>query len=232
MLTRDRPTLAPKAIACFMRQTYPNKALLIYDTGEVPLSVELPDVAHARPSEEILQKVRQLPIGALRNNANRLVNADVIVHWDDDDWSHPHRIENQVCQLQNFNAEIVGLRSMLFERRGEAWIYQNARKDYALGTSLCYWRKTWEKRMFHDDLPRAKDHVPYDGRGEDTEFIEGMKVWSDAGVTPKRDVADFAPVMIARIHGGNTSRGYDNLQEGPSWQRAPYWDERVREILA
>jgi len=244
MLTADRHELAPQAVACFLRQTYPNKALLIYDTGEKPLSVEVGDsICHALAVE------RGLPIGALRNNANRLVSADVIVHWDDDDWSHPNRIAEQVALLQTSGAACVGYNEMLFWRGphgratwhegaqrlvahdyGEAWLYTNPRSDYALGTSLCYWRKTWEEKPFRDDLPNEN------GTGEDYQWIQGMKVCGESGlplITRPLNLSGSGrePRMIARIHGGNSSSQYQNIDLSSSWKRVPEWDARVREIL-
>ena len=120
MLTADRPELAKRAVECFRRQTYPNKTLLIYDTGtddaedcpaDYPLIIWIPEEARRRT------------IGELRNAANSHIEgvevhlesgttkdcgavgiihwADIIIHWDDDDYSHPNRIAEQVALLQS-----------------------------------------------------------------------------------------------------------------------------------
>jgi len=253
MLTRDRHELAPKAVACFLRQTYPNKSLLIYDTGKQPLAVNHNDlglVAHAMDPEK-----RELPIGSLRNNANRMVNADVIIHWDDDDWSHPQRIAEQVATLTaGHGVDAVGYNEMLFWREpytvrhpskmsaaalesgaeyelfeGAAWLYSHARADYALGTSLCYWRKTWETKQFRDDLPK-KAGFPYDGTGEDHDWIQGLQIVSHRSVTLQAG-ASVEPRMIARIHGANSSGQYANLEKSTSWKRVEWMDQKVREWL-
>ena len=40
--------------------------------------------------------------------------ADILVHLDDDDYSHPNRIAEQVVLLQSSGADCVGYREMLF----------------------------------------------------------------------------------------------------------------------
>lgn len=225
MLTRDRHELAAQAVACFLRQTYREKALLIYDTGQKPLPVSdelLHMVVHVKAQAERSDQNR-LPVGALRNNANRMVAADIIIHWDDDDWSSPQRIASQVAFLQESGTDAVGYNEMLFCRNGEAWLYSNTiRQDYALGTSLCYWRATWTRKQFDDRLG-----VP-GGTGEDHRWIEGLSLRAKSSVAS-------CPLMMARIHSENTMP-YP-LEEfvgagSKEWRRTPLWDATVRERMA
>jgi len=248
MLTRNRPELARRTVECFRSQTYQNKYLLVFDSGEEKLVLgnmnehRVWDAGFAGES-----------IGALRNEANRRARAgappDVFVHWDDDDWSHPNRIAEQVALLQSSGADAVGYNEMLFWRARvanraleigfEAWLYRNRSPRYALGTSLCYWGKTWEAKPF-PDLPKNKQ-----SSGEDTIWIQGLDVKAVTSL-PLMSVEEFRkagpPVkllehqvrMIARIHGAN-SQSYDieRMIAGGSteWTRVPPWDERVRETL-
>ena len=239
MLTRDRHELAPKAVACFMKQTYPNRRLLIYDTGRQGLAVQHDWIAHARAP-----RLAACTVGMLRNNANEMVTADIIAHWDDDDYSHPERLTEQVAFLQASGADLVGYNEMLFwDVRideaafppvidGEAWLYEKrARSDYAIGTSLAYWRKAWEKKQFGNQ-PR-----PGLANGEDNDWIKDQRVesMSSFGLDGDSNAASRwreTPRMIARIHGRNTSSQYADLDKSSSWSRRPEWDERVKEILA
>ena len=42
---------------------------------------------------------------------------EILIHWDDDDYSHPNRIAEQVALLQSSGADAtVGFREMLFWR--------------------------------------------------------------------------------------------------------------------
>jgi len=193
-------------------------------------------------------------IGELRNEALAFKTGyghdktDIIIHFDDDDWSHPNRIAEQVALLQSSGADVVGYREMLFwrersfngvtmpegytkpisENPGEAWLYRSTNRSYALGTSLAYWRKTWERKPF-----------PATSYGEDLQFCTGLKV---VGVTSVYDPSDIhtkahgvmlQPRMIARIHAGNTSTAYrpENMAKASEWRRAESWDGYCRSIM-
>lgn len=247
MITADRPKFVARSIRMFQRQTYQNKSLLIFDTGKTP-------VADSQPNHEALRRVaiardngpEGRTIGQLRNGATALAGGDVIVHWDDDDLSHPNRIAEQVSFLQETKASAVGYRSMLAWRAGagpvdvdpmertfpvhpgEAWLYTHPFPDYILGTSLVYWRRAWEQHAFK----------PWN-RGEDREWCKRLGMCSATdSVQPTGAVATFDncdPRMIATIHGGNTSSAVTEFDgEGnrcTEWQRVPEWDGRVRQII-
>jgi glycosyltransferase involved in cell wall biosynthesis len=255
MLTRDRPELAKRAVECFRKQTYENKTLLVFDSSEFPFSGQIVrgmKEAYARMADYAGQ-----PIGALRNAANTLAQADILIHFDDDDWSHPNRIMEQVAFLQASGADCVGYNEMLFWREqkcnypvlegddpvtahvkrnavygfgGEAWLYTGTRGGVpALGTSLCYWRKTWERHHFANETQGVEDHWMREKVIATTSSIHSP-IESEDG-----SVCQLDPRMIARIHGGNTSNGYDlekHVAQGSrEWKRVPEWDARVREML-
>jgi hypothetical protein len=222
MLTRDRPKLAKGAVECFRAQTYPAKELLIWDTSD---EVDSYQSRIDRVAQVFADKAPRT-IGALRNEANAYNavwhSSEILIHWDDDDWSHPDRIAGQVALLEESGADVVGYNEMLFWRadRGQAWLYSNTHpKGYALGTSLCYWRKTWERHHFANDT-----------QGVEERWLREKKVVSETAM-----YLDGEPLMIARIHSGNTSSGYridEYASQGSrEWKRVPEWDERVRWIL-
>src|SRR5258708_3294771 len=91
MLCHGRDEMAQRAIRSFTLQDCENKKhLLIWNNDGTK------------------------PIGTLRNEANAQVDADIICHFDSDDWSHPNRIAEQIAQLQSSGAECVGYNEMLF----------------------------------------------------------------------------------------------------------------------
>ncbi len=251
MLTDNRPEMARQAVECFRRQTYANKFLLGLDSA-----------LHATPGlpyGESDSTVVWMPdmagktIGELRNAAVWCAvdryEADIIVHLDDDDHSHPNRIAEQVALLQSSGADVVGYNECLFwkeqelrhgvgsigpwEERipGEAWLYTGGPKD-AIGSSLCYWRKTWERKPF-----------PATSQGEDAAFLLGLNVSAVHGfgipldqmpIEERMNVDQFiGPRMVCRIHPGNTSNAYrpGEMRE-PEWNRVPDWDEYARGIFA
>lgn len=230
MLTKDRPEMAARAVRCFREQTYQQKILIIWDSGEKPL-----DIAFTEDYQvSIWQRTTKLKnIGDLRNEAAKWICngptpiPEILIHWDDDDYSAPDRIASQVEQLQASKQPIVGYREMLFYKEprevyigkfdvtGEAWLYTNNDPRYCLGTSLCYWARTWQAAPF--PVLRANH-----GTGEDKEFCrihgsEGFKMGDK-------------PLMIASQHGSNTATLIIPASE--NWKRVPEWDAHCRERMA
>ncbi len=253
MLTKNRPEMAARAVECFKRQTYERRKLLIWDNGELNRDFDLPGGAGGEfgsighiPAEAY----RDVKIGKLRNEANAFLNThDIVIHWDDDDTSHPMRIEEQVALLQASGADVVGYSDMLFWRGNDAphhiaeepdtwdgeqaWLYQNNdRGRYCLGTSLCYWRKVWEAKPFNPKLPERRG-----GTGEDTEWLRGLKTSAITSMfrwqgPTGSSFEDLQPRMIASIHGSNT-QDYKGIEKsGNSWTRVPEWDSYCRGIMA
>ncbi len=240
VLTANRPAMARQAVECFRRQTYANKRLLILDTG-------IDSAGYFGDYDEISHEWADLSlstwsIGTLRNDAiaRRCGVSEILIHWDDDDLSHPNRLAEQVQLLQSSGADAVGYNECLFWREqtavgraigpgsvewpGEAWLYTSTNPNEAIGSSLCYWRKTWERKPFQPT-----------SQGEDAAFQIGLKV---AAVT-SMPVATFdigkngdptndsrvQPRLLCRIHAGNTSNAYtaENMRAA-EWRRAAEWD--------
>lgn len=183
MPTRDRASFAREALACWRAQTYEPRELVIMDDFDAPSfedGIDEPGVLYER--------VRQrLTIGAKRNLCCSRANGEVICHWDDDDYSAPGRIEDQIQRLIESQKPVTGYRSMKLTNGVHWWLYTGA-SDYALGTSLMYERDWWLKYGFEAIQV-----------GEDNSF---------AGVARARGAivsADAGDLMWARIHPGNTS---------------------------
>ena len=178
MLTKPgREAMAARALRCYESQTYEPRELIV-DAGEGC-------------------------VGIKRNRANAKARGAIVAHWDDDDWSAPERLEDQVARLIESGADATGYRDMYFrdEIRDCWWIYRAKRRDFVLGTSLVYWRRVWEARKF-----------PAFQVGEDNAFIHNRRLAE----------ADAGRMMWATIHAGNTSR----KKTGPhNWTRvdAPEW---------
>lgn len=253
MLTAGRPEMARRAVECFWAQTYPAKRLMILDAQENDAHpLEGWGAGDAGREITVMSAPRlglrgDLTIGQLRTIGNlgaQRLRADIIVHWDDDDWSHPNRIAEQVALLQSSGADAVGYREMLFWRGNDAahrvgeepdtwsgdqaWLYSNANPSYCLGTSLCYWRRTWEAKPFE-----ATSH------GEDLRFCTGLKcVGTESFQHAPTPGFTNEPRMIARIHAGNTSSGYrtevmqeESRKANPMWRRVPEWDAHCRATM-
>lgn len=189
--TRDRPQFLHRARRCFESQTYPNKRLYVLKTGFPPFAF--------------------MTIGNLRNTmCHAATDADIIAHWDDDDWSYPGRLADQVALLTP-QVDCVGYRDMLFWN-GEAWHYQHPEPDFCIGTSMMYWRRTWQWKAFRDT-----------SEGEDNYFQQGLTTRSLPGILRGQ------PNMIAEIHGRNTWGKIDPTTN--EFSRTPQWDQVCRTTL-
>lgn len=184
MPTRGRPAYARQALECFQSQTYEPRELIVLDDIDAP---SFDGGLGARPGVIYEVVRRRMPVGEKRNLCCSRANGDVIVHWDDDDWSAPERIADQVERLIESGKPMTGYRSMRLTDGARWWLYNGA-PDYALGTSLMYTREFWEEHRF------TSEHV-----GEDVSF------WAVARGLGAIASADAGEMMWARIHPGNTS---------------------------
>lgn len=253
MLTKDRSEMAARAVRAFRKQTYdPTRRILsILDTGAERHFV-LDGSDSENEEHDWRPSVRGQSIGALRNlAASWAMPGSILIHWDDDDVSHPNRIAEQVAHLQSSGAEVVGYNKLLFWISlpkfvnhtvdgdeiggpyaddllgGEAWLYK-APHFTAPGTSLAYWRKTWEMKPF-PDMPNNKQST-----GEDVQWLKGMNLATVSSLAVKdweMGKSDLLPRLIASIHGGNTM-SYDlegMIARGSrEWRRTPELDEFCR----
>jgi ADP-heptose:LPS heptosyltransferase/SAM-dependent methyltransferase len=187
MPTRNRRQFVSRAIQYFLRQSYPNKELVIVDDGTDRVGDLVPSDLRIRYFE--------LPgctsTGAKRNIACQNSKGTLIAHWDDDDWYASWRLTYQVEQMLKAKADICGLDRVLFyapeEEKVWEYIYPPEQRPWVYGASLCYTRSFFETHPFADIR-----------LGEDTCFV-----WADprARVHPLRN----CQFMIAIVHGENTS---------------------------
>lgn len=218
MLTKDRVEMTRQAVASFEAQTYPNKKLRIFDTSDRI-------TRYARHFQCCQPGWPKRGVGQLRNEANALSDEDILIHFDSDDISHPNRIAEQVELLQESGADCVGYNECLFWSTppDNAWMYRNPNPHYAVGASLCYWRRVWEHKPF-PDLPV----------GEDTAWLAGLNVRALSSLPPILPGLHDDARLVCRIHGRNTNKAYSILLTGKctEFQRAPEWDTYCREVVA
>ena len=191
LLLTSRPQYLARAVRCAIDQTYKNTELLIVDQKTYP---------HRN-------------VGNMRNMGCQWAKdakCEVIVHWDDDDYSFPGRIERQLQQLAPVHA--VGWRELAFwdSRLQMSFKYLNGNPRYACGTSLCYRLEEWQKHPF------AEMQV-----GEDAEWCSHVRPY---GMLNSKDY------LCAEIHGGNTSSHVD--PDATEWSRTPGRDEFYKTVMA
>ena len=251
MLVNGRHEMAERALRAFDAQTYKRRRLVVWDTGTPTLFGEL------GPSEAYLDSVIYYPrvdrsyfkgasIGALRNAANKYAlahytesdnYADVICHWDSDDYSHPQRLAEQVALLQASGKRAVGYNEVVFwdSRPGQfcgAWLYSNPNVEYFVGASMMYWREAWQACKFEEGRDSNGRSLPEDARWwaanhKECMGVNGFGIDRDLGVS-----RGVFPRLICEIHGDNTSTSYrEAVRQAPSWKRAPAWDGHCKEKM-
>jgi glycosyltransferase involved in cell wall biosynthesis len=183
MPTAGRPEMAARAVQGFLAQMWPDKELVIVDDQKrpsFPNGIEHPLVRYfcfAGPFE----------IGGKRNLCCGRAAGEFIAHWDDDDYSTPDRLSDQLQRLTESGKAVTGYHSMRFTD-GQRWWKYHGTLDYALGTSLCYRKDWWQVNKF-----------PSLQVGEDNQFTR------NAHAQRQLVSADAGELMYATIHPGNTS---------------------------
>ena len=192
-LTRDRPEWLPRAIENFQAQTFESRELVIVASGA--------DVRRLMPSDPRIRYFhlagRPL-IGPARNFGCEQARGAIVAHWDDDDFSAPGRLVDQVERLEGSGKAVTGYRTMRFTDGAGWWLYQG-RPQYVLGTSLVYRLDWWRSNRFR---PLQV--------GEDFYFVKA------AAAADELAIADAGELMHATIHARNTS---PRALNGSAWSR-------------
>jgi glycosyltransferase involved in cell wall biosynthesis len=185
MPTCDRPAFVPIAIACFLAQDFTDSELVILDDGAGKVAGLIPQSDRIRyfPLEG------KLKTGQKRNMGANLAHGEIVVHLDDDDWSAPNRISQQVARLESSGKQVTGYNSVLFydSRDGKCYRYRGG-NTYTLGTSQCYRKTWWAGHRFQESQI-----------GEDTAFGH------EAAKFKQLDAVPGEGMIVAVVHGKNTS---------------------------
>lgn len=186
MPTRGRKAWSQKALECFLNQDYPEKELIILQDEDEP---SFDDQFLHYPGVFLCGNDERLNIPQKRNEAARLAEGEIIMHFDSDDWSASNRMAKQVQILEESGKALTGFHSLLFylEPTKTVMKYVND-AHFACGTSLAYLRSWWQAHPFNESL----------AQGEDNEMVK---------IARQQDQlmsVDGDQLMVARIHDGNT----------------------------
>jgi glycosyltransferase involved in cell wall biosynthesis len=208
MPTADRRSFLPAALKCFLSQDWPERELIVVDDGTDPVHDLIPA---AGGRFRYIRCGGRRTVGEKRNIACREARGEFIAHFDDDDWSAPHRLRLQVEALKHGGAEVCGTdRPLYFDivnRRALRYVYPRNLRPWVSGNSLCYRRSLWEKNPF-----------PNLDVGEDARFL-----WRVAPSAVLRLEGDF---LVATAHARNVS---PKDLHGARWKPEPL--EIVRALI-
>jgi hypothetical protein len=201
MPTADRRNFVRRALQYFFQQDYENRELIIVDDG-IDAIADLVPANDPRVRLIDLQRSggARRSIGAKRNLACAAARGQIIIHWDDDDWSSPRRITVQVSHLLDSRAgtvvEVSGLSSINYydPAAGLAWQYlYRGRRPWVGGNTLAYRRSLWQAQPFADINVGEDVRFLWNGRSKhivacsEGDFVVGLIHNSRNGnVSPKR----------------------------------------------
>lgn len=141
---------------------------------------------------------RRFTVGAKRNYGCERAAGEYVAHWDDDDYSAPGRLADQLSRISESGWAVTGYRSMRFTDGAQWWLYSGS-SSYALGTSLFYRRDWWQRHRF-----------PSIDVAEDGAFVDV------AAAAKQLITADAGDLMYATNHKGNTS---PRQMQGKNWTK-------------
>ena len=193
-----------QAIACARSQEYP---------GEIEIIV-VTDKPHDIEDGADVATWCDRTLGEKRNRGCAEASGEIIVNFDDDDWSAENRIYSQVALLLETGKQVTGYDSILVNEtrplkvfRGDgfypasAWWRMHNAGGLAAGTSLCYRRDWW-----------ATHPVPAVQCGEDDQF------WAEAARAGVAVAVDGGNMICVTNHVGNVSK---RSIGGASWEELP-----------
>jgi glycosyltransferase involved in cell wall biosynthesis len=185
--TYNRRQYVPCMLACFLSQTLVDSELIVVDDGTDSIADLIPDNPRIKYIRLPIDSERRLSTGVKRNIACEQAQGEFIVHFDDDDWSAPGRLENQVSEIERANKQVLSYHNIPYWNVDTRKLYRfhPVCMNIPHGASFCYRRDWWLTHKFEDNCL------------EDTVFgnaatREGQSIFSDA-----------EKFMVVRAHNDN-----------------------------
>jgi glycosyltransferase involved in cell wall biosynthesis len=190
-VTRNRRGWLPQAIGCYLAQSYYPRELVIVADGE-----DIRDIVPEREDIRLIHVEEGRTIGEKRNFGVAQARGKYVAHWDDDDYSAPGRLVDQVDRIRVSARPVSGYSQFDFTDGREWWRYTGD-ENFAPGSSLLYER---EWALQHPFLAIQI--------GEDGEFVKYARERGAIVTAPANGM------LTATNHPGNTSpRTYDRFWE-------------------
>ena len=187
-VTRGKPTMLKRAIACFESQSYPYlEMVIVWEEDDVQTELFLRQVKLGDRYK--LCKVPVSPIkktlGELRNLSINIADGEYVCQWDDD-WYDPERLSIQMTRLQHSGKPVCLL---------SRWIIF----DGVTEKSYLSKRRLWEGSILCRKELMYQTSYPILSKGEDTPVIQSL---FDRQLL---EIIDDEPeIYIYVSHGNNT----------------------------
>lgn len=164
----ERRILFKQALNYFLRQTYPNKELVVVSDGGDFDQTDLP----VDPRIQYVVLKDPTPLGTKLNIGIEYTRGSYIMKMDDDDWYHPKFMEVALHALFEKDSELGITRFRRFPLLilKHMWLRAVGYYDTKAGNAMCFNRKMWEKAPFRD-IPCRVDHGFWEDHPEHTDVI-------------------------------------------------------------
>jgi glycosyltransferase involved in cell wall biosynthesis len=145
LVTKDRRLFAQQALRYIQAQSVRAIQIVVVDTSARSRFDEVE--RHRWPQVSALGGLRVihapgLPVGSARNIGHEAAVGDIVVHWDDDDFYSPWRVERQLQALRHGNVTACD-RCLVYDlvtRRGFHHANCSAAPFYFSAGTIAYWR--------------------------------------------------------------------------------------------
>lgn len=189
-ITRGEPHLL-RAVGCFLKQTHPEKELLIVVNDSLPERIErrLFELIESEKNIRLISRPKEYSLGALRNASIDEAQGRYFCQWDDDDWHHPHRVSTQLNWVETHGVQGCMLKQeFIHDTYTDKFYLSHPRVDGWEGTLLC------------ETQPARVARFPEIQRGEDSLFIARLRAHKN-----KLDLIENMPSLyVYTYHGKNT----------------------------
>lgn len=185
--TFNRPQYLPTAVRCFLQQSYENKELIIVDDGDDRMDFSFDSrIRH-------IHLGNRTPTGTKRNIGAEVAFGDIVANLDDDDWSHPYRVEDEVRRLLKTGKAVTGYNASILydEASGQLYKIPGGPPYFASGSSQLYMRAWWDLHPYPDC-----------SFGEDSVFSRTARLADELAI------AEPGKMLVVRRHVNNTSEIY------------------------
>jgi len=158
-----------KAVDYFFRQTEADSELIIVDDWDEPTRTVYEEALDIPTWKPRIRYVRgyaaEMPAGPKRNMGAAAAIGEYILHWDDDDWYAPTRIEHQISRLEgNDDVDITWMPNAVsfYINTGSSWVprpdsHWLTNGTVVLGGSLAYKRHVWDAGVRYENRTYADE---------------------------------------------------------------------------
>jgi hypothetical protein len=183
-VTSGRVELLKKSVQCFLDQTYSQRELfVVHDPEDKATCKYLAGIKDSMVQPIVVPEFGLLPLGALRNISLKMGTGNYVATWDDDDWSHPARLEKQMRVIHE-----TGLASCALKR---LTLYDcESSRGYLSGN------RAWENTLIAERS--VLHYYPNVAKGEDTPVVQ--RLVHDGQLT----MLDAPELYVYTYHGQNT----------------------------